>query len=434
MAKAQRARRGVPGSMRLVIVLFLLALALPGSGVTHAAEIAMVSGSVGNDLKTLGHFLAEFQRRTGDHVSVVTMPSSSTNQFAQYRLWLAARDPDIDVYQTDIVWAPQLASNFIDLKPYVKDSLGDYFPTILASQTVNGKLVALPMFADAPALYYRRDLLQKYHKPVPETWEQMAATAKAIMDGERAAGKKRMWGFVFQGAAYEGLTCNALEWMRAEGAGNIVEKDGRISVYNDRTVKVLDMVRGWIGTISPEGVLSYQEEESRGVWQTGNAVFMRNWPYAYPLGNSADSPIKGKFAIAPLPAGAEGGIHAGTLGGWSLAVSRYSRNKAVAVKLVKFLSSKAVQKERAIASARLPTLKSLYDDPEIAAKQPIVGRMKTALDNAVARPSAVTGTDYNEVSADFWTAVHDTLAGDGSATDNLELLEAKLHRLKGAGW
>jgi trehalose/maltose transport system substrate-binding protein len=199
-------------------------------------------------------------------------------------------------------------------------------------------------------------------------------------------------------------------------------------------VKVLDMVRGWIGTISPEGVLSYQEEESRGVWQTGNAVFMRNWPYAYPLGNGADSPIKGKFDIAPLPAGAEGGIHAGTLGGWSLAVSRYSRHKAVAVKLVKFLSSKAVQKERAIASARLPTLKSLYDDPEILTKQPIIGRMKTALENAVARPSAVTGTDYNEVSADFWTAVHNTLAGDGAAKDNLELLEAKLGRLKGAGW
>jgi trehalose/maltose transport system substrate-binding protein len=400
----------------------------------QAADIAIVSGSVGNDLKTLRHLVAEFQQKTGDHVSIVTMPSSSTSQFAQFRLWLAARDPDIDVYQTDIVWAPQLASSFIDLKPYVKESLGDVFPTILASQTVDGKLVALPMFADAPALYYRKDLLEKYKKSVPKTWEEMATTAKTIMEGERAAGKGRLWGFVFQGAAYEGLTCNALEWMRAEAAGNIVEKDGRISVYNDRTVKVLDMARGWIGTISPEGVLSYQEEESRGVWQTGNAIFMRNWPYAYPLGESAGSPIKGKFDIAPLPAGEEGGIHAGTLGGWSLAVSRYSRHKDAAIKLVKFLTSKAVQKERAIASARLPTLKSLYDDPEITAKRPIIGRMKAALENAVARPSAVTGANYNEVSADFWTAVHNTLAGDGSATDNLELLEAKLGRLKGEGW
>jgi len=418
-----------------VAQLALSLFAVFGSVVmARAADIAMVSGSVGNDLKTLRHFVAEFQQKTGDDVSIVTMPSSSTSQFAQFRLWLAARDPDIDVYQTDIVWAPQLASSFIDLKPYVKDRLGDVFPTILASQTVDGKLVALPMFADAPALYYRKDLLEKYHKPVPQTWEELAATAKAIMDGERAAGKSRIWGFVFQGAAYEGLTCNALEWMRAEGAGNIVEKDGRISVYNDKTVKVLDMARGWIGTIAPEGVLSYQEEESRGVWQTGNAVFMRNWPYAYPLGNSAGSPIKGRFDVAPLPAGAEGGIHAGTLGGWSLAVSRYSRHKAIAIKLVKFLSSKAVQKERAITSARLPTLKSLYDDPEITARQPIIGRMKAALENAVARPSAVTGANYNEVSADFWTAVHNTLAGDGSAKDNLELLEAKLGRLKGAGW
>ena len=416
----------------LCFVLSIFVLANPVRA--QAANIAMVSASVGNDLKTLRHFLAEFEKKTGDHVSIVTMPSSSTGQFAQFRLWLAARDPDIDVYQTDIVWAPQLASSFIDLKPYVKDGLGDFFPTITASQTVDGKLVALPMFADAPALYYRKDLLDKYHRRVPKTWAEMAATAKAIMDGERAAGKSRMWGFVFQGAAYEGLTCNALEWMRAEGAGSIVEKNGRISVYNDNTVKALTMARGWIGKIAPEGVLSYQEEESRGVWQTGNAVFMRNWPYAYPLGNSAGSPIRGKFDIAPLPAGAEGGVHAGTLGGWSLAVSRYSRHKAAAVKLVRFLTSRAVQKERAIVSARLPTLKSLYDDPEITSKQPIIGRMKAALENAVARPSAVTGSNYNEVSADFWTAVHNTLAGDGSAKDNLELLEAKLARLKGAGW
>lgn len=420
---------------RLVTQLALSLFAVLGSvALAQAANIAMVSGSVGNDLKTLRHFVAEFHKKTGDHVSIVTMPSSSTDQFAQFRLWLAARDPDIDVYQTDIVWAPQLASSFVDLKPYVKDSLADVFPTILASQTVGGKLVAVPMFADAPALYYRKDLLEKYKKPVPQTWEELAATAKTIMAGERAAGKSRLWGFVFQGAAYEGLTCNALEWMRAEGAGNIVEKDGRITVYSDKTVKVLDMARSWIGTIAPEGVLSYQEEESRGVWQTGNAAFMRNWPYAYPLGESAGSPIKGEFDIAPLPAGAEGGIHAGTLGGWSLAVSRYSRHKDVAIKLVEFLTSKAVQKERAIMSARLPTLKSLYDDPEITAKQPIIGRMKASLENAVARPSAVTGANYNEVSADFWTAVHNTLAGDGSAKDNLELLEAKLGRLKGAGW
>ena len=139
----------------------------------------------------------------------------------------------------------------------------------------------------------------------------MADTAKMIMDKERAAGNKDMWGFVFQGNAYEGLTCDALEWVKSNGGGQIVEPDGTISINNPKAAEAIDMVKGWVGTISPPGVLSYQEEESRGVWQTGNAVFMRNWPYAYSLGNSADSPIKGKFDVTTLPVGPA----AHTLGG-----------------------------------------------------------------------------------------------------------------------
>ncbi len=112
-----------------------------------------------------------------------------------------------------------------------------------------------------------------------------------------------MWGFVFQGNAYEGLTCDALEWVKSYGGGQIVEADGTISINNPQAAAALEQAKSWIGTISPEGVLAYQEEESRGVWQLGNAVFMRNWPYAYALGNGADSAVKGKFDVAPLPIG-----------------------------------------------------------------------------------------------------------------------------------
>ena len=96
------------------------------------------------------------------------MPSSTTDQFGQYKLWLAAGNSDIDVYQTDVIWAPQLADQFVDLTDATKDVVGEHFPSIIESQTVNGKLVAMPLFTDAPALYYRKDLLEKYGKPVAE--------------------------------------------------------------------------------------------------------------------------------------------------------------------------------------------------------------------------------------------------------------------------
>ena len=256
-----------------------VAAALIGASVpSYAAEISISASSTGKNLDLLRKQLDAFGKATGNTVKIVTMPSSSTEQFSQYRLWLAAGNTDVDVYQTDVIWAPQLADQFVDLKDATKDVVGDFFPAIVASQTVNGRLVAMPLYTDAPALFYRKDLLEKYGKQPPKTWDEMEATAKEIQEKERAAGQKDLWGYVFQGNAYEGLTCDALEWVKSSGGGQIIETDGTISINNEKAAAALNRAKGWIGTISPSGVLAYQEEESRGVWQTGNSVFMWKRP------------------------------------------------------------------------------------------------------------------------------------------------------------
>ena len=421
-------------SLRWLVAGALMASVTFAAGAVRAEELSLVSGAVGNDLAELEAELKTFKEKTGHTVNVVSMPASTTDQFGQYRLWLSAGNQDIDVYRTDVIWAPQLADHFVDLTPHVQDVIGDHFPAIVESQTVDGRLVAMPMFTDAPALYYRKDLLDKYGKQPPTTWTELAATAKEIQDAERAAGSDQLWGFVFQANAYEGLTCDALEWVKSHGGGQIVEPDGTVSINNPQAVKALETAKSWIGTIAPEGVLAYQEEESRGVWQTGNAVFMRNWPYAYSLGNSDDSAVKGKFDVTTLPIGEGGERSAATLGGWNLAVSKYSTKQDAAIELVKFLASAEEQKYRALASSKLPTIKSLYEDAEIAEKQPIIPRWQEVFLNAVPRPSAPTKSKYNEVSSEFWTAVHNTLSGDGTAESNLKRLEARLTRLKGGEW
>ncbi|KKA14667.1 ABC transporter substrate-binding protein [Sinorhizobium meliloti] len=399
-----------------------------------AAELSMAANSTGKNLSFLRDQIARFEKETGHKVNLVTMPASSSEQFSQYRLWLAAGNKDVDVYQTDVIWAPQLAEQFVDLTEATKDVVGEHFPSIIQSQTVNGKLVALPFYTDAPALYYRKDLLDKYGKTPPKTWDELAATAKEIQAKERAAGSADIWGFVFQGNAYEGLTCNALEWIKSSGGGQIIEPDGTISVNNEKAAAAVEKVKEWIGTIAPKGVLAYQEEESRGVWQTGNAVFMRNWPYAYALGNGDDSAVKGKFEVAPLPAATDGDQPSSTLGGWNLAVSKYSDEQEAAIAFVKFLGSAETQKVRAIELSNLPTIAALYDDPDVAAAQPFMPRWKPIFQSAVPRPSAVAKVKYNEVSSKFWSAVHNTLSGNGTAAENLELLEVELTELKGDAW
>lgn len=399
-----------------------------------AANLAIVSGDTGNGREFLRKQLDRFEKETGNKVSIVAMPANSSDNFGQFRLWLAAGNSDIDVYRTDVIWAPQLADQFVDLTEAAKDVIAQHIPSIIESQTVNGKLVALPMFTDAPALYFRKDLLEKYKKPVPKTWDELAATAKDIQDGERAAGNKGMFGFVFQANAYEGLTCNALEWVKSSGGGQIIDPDGSITINNPDAAAAIDRAKGWVDTIAPKGVLAYTEEEARGVWQTGNAVFMRNWPYAYALSGNADSAVKGKFDIAPLPSGKEGQASAATLGGWNLAVSKYSKSPQEAIKLALFLSAPEQQKERAIALASMPTITALYDDKDIATAQPLIPNWKPVFETSVPRPSAPTKVKYNEVSNLFWSAVHDTLSGNGTAAENLELLEAKLTELKGESW
>lgn len=415
---------------RVAMTVLMGCTALPAI----ADELFYVAGGVGRQAENFKEIVKPWEERTGHTVTLVPMPNSSSDQFAQYRLWLAAGTTDVDLYQTDVIWAPQLSNYFVDLSEAARDILPEHFPSVIESQTADGKLVALPLYTDAPALFYRTDLLEKYGKEVPKTWDELTETAKLIQDGERAAGQPDIWGYVWQGNAYEGLTCDALEWIKSYGGGQIVEADGTISVNNPQAVAALDMARGWVGSISPEGVLAHKEEDARGVWQTGNAVFMRNWPYAFGLSAGDDSAVKGKFEVAPLPAGSAEGGSAATLGGWNVAVSKFSTKQEAAIDLALYLASAEAQKRRALLDSNLPTVMALYDDAEIAAAVPLIPRWKDIFANAVPRPSGPTKGKYNEVSARFWSAVHDTLSGSGSAAENLELLELDLSDIQGSGW
>jgi trehalose/maltose transport system substrate-binding protein len=162
---------------------------------------------------------------------------------------------------------------------------------------------------------------------------------------------------------------------------------------------------------------------------------MRNWPYAWSLAQGAASPVKGKVGVAPLPRGADGGRPAATLGGESLAVSRYSRHPAVAADLVMAMTSAAVQKQRALAGSFNPTIASLYRDREIAAANPFMGELGDVFANAVARPTSAAGSRYNQLSHEFRNAVHEVLSRRATPQQALSRLGGRLHRLsRGGRW
>ncbi len=406
------------------------------SSTALAAEITIATGSTGADVTAWQEGLDMWAAKSGHTAKLVSAPQNATEQLALYQQMLAAGSGDIDVFQIDVIWPGMLASHLEDLGPAYGAAIDGHFKPIVANNTIGGKLVAIPFFTDAGLLYYRTDLLEKHGKPVPSTWQELEATAKAIQDAERAAGNNDMWGFVWQGRASESLTCSALELIDSFGGGSIVAADGSVTVNNPNAIRAIDTAAKWIGTISPPGTPTYGEEEARGVWQSGNAVFMRNWPYAYSLGNGGDSPIAGKFDVRPVPASdGPDGKTSGTLGGWNLAVSKYSNNKDAAIDLVKFMTSAEVQKARAIKYSYLPTVESVYADPEVASAQPFIPRLKDTFTSAVARPSGVTGTRYNQVSSEWFNAVNAVLNGKSTAEASLTSLQGTLERLsRGGRW
>lgn len=400
----------------------------------QAAKISISCGAVGQELALCKEGVTAWEKKTGNEVAVISTPNSSTDRLALYQQILAAGSSDIDVFQIDVIWPGILANYFIDLNKYMGDDAKQHFKAIIKNNTVDGRLVAMPWYTDAGVLYYRKDLLDKYGEKVPQTWDQLTKTAEKIQDGERKAGNAKMWGYVFQGRAYEGLTCDALEWVASYDGGSIVEPNGDISINNDKAKKAIATAAGWVGKIAPDGVLGYAEEEARGVFQSGNSVFMRNWPYAWSLANSADSPIKGKVGVAPLPKGGEDGHSAAALGGWQLSVSKYSKHPELAADLVKYLTSYAEQKRRAIKGSYNPTIGALYKDKDVLAANPFFGKLYATFTHAQPRPSTVTGAKYNQVSSQFWEAVHGVLSGTQTADQALGGLEHKLKRIKRSGW
>jgi trehalose/maltose transport system substrate-binding protein len=377
-----------------------------------------------------------WEKKTGNKVKLFQNPTSSTDQLALTQQLLAASSSDVDVFNVDIVWPGILGGFFIDLKEYSNGAEKQHFEAIVANNTIDGKLVAMPWFTDAGILYYRKDLLEKHKEKVPTTWQELTATAQKIQDAERKAGNKDMWGLVFQGKAYEGLTCNALEWVASFGGGTIIDAEGKVTVDNPDAAAALELAASWIDTIAPKGVLSYQEEEARGVFQSGNAVFMRNWPYAYKLAQDEKSPVKDKVGIAVLPKGAGANARsAATLGGWNLAVSKFSKHPKQAAELALYLTSPEEQKRRAISAGLQPTVVSVYQDKDVIAANPVFTDLVETFKSALPRPSTVTKGKYNRVSTEFWNAVHAVLSKQAKAKDSLAELKEKLEGIgRGGKW
>lgn len=432
---------GLPALQRLslgkyavyaLLILVAVRLCQPSFALQPVRGITLTVAGFGYQAaeKLSSEGLSEFIRKTGIQVQFLPSWGNSADQLRLILKTLGRHFSTPDVYLIDVIWPGTLHQHLLDLGPYLANDPGRYLPELLKNDTVAGRIVSLPFYLNAGMLFYRTDLLRKYgYRRPPSSWDELQKMAAHIQRGERAAGQNSFWGYVWQGGAYEGLTCNALEWQASFGGGRLVEPDGAIHVNNQQAASALRMAAAWVGSISPPSVVSYTESDSLNVFRSGNAAFMRYWSSGYRANQAADSQVRGRFNVTQLPAGPGG--RAQSMGGFQLAVSRYSAHPTEAAKLVEYLTSNKVQKSRVVQEGYLPVLSQLYSDTDVLEAVPEAKVLRSARrDSWVARPSSIAGAKYSTVSRDYYETVHRILTGQESPEKALDKLEKALVALR----
>jgi trehalose/maltose transport system substrate-binding protein len=388
-------------------------------------KITFVGDSVGDGHVRDSKLAKRFTKDTGIKVKVVPHPAASDQSYSQLVRAFSQKSSSIDVAMIDVVWPGAFAPYLVNLKPKLGKQSKLHIKSIVQNDTIGGKLVAMPWFGDYGILYYRTDLLKKYgYKAPPTTWSQLFTMARKIQTGEQKTNSS-FYGFVFQGNAYEGLTCNALEWIASAGGGSIIS-GGKATINNAKARTILDAMRAQIGKTTPRGVTSYQEDQTEHAFDDGNAAFARNWPYQYGIGATAGSKVKGKFSVTVLPHGSSG-KSVGTVGGWQLAVSKYSKHKDAAIEFVRYMTSPAVEKFDALTNSNVPTIVSVAKDKAVRAKNPYL-KPSIASVPRVTRPAKFLKTHYNEASKVIYQGINQILNGT-PAKNVLPGMQSKLNQI-----
>ncbi|MDQ4100500.1 MAG: ABC transporter substrate-binding protein [Chloroflexota bacterium] len=341
-------------------------------------------------------------QNNGVRAKLLEFSTSADEQRQQFVQRQEAKSGECDVFSADVIWTAEFASQkwLYDLSPYVDTRRDELIEATLETATFEDKVWGMPQQTDAGFLYYRTDQV----KQKPTTWQQVY----------EQAGQQN--GLVYQGAPYEGLTVNFLELAFAAG-GKVLSDDGKKSEINSpENVKALQlMVDGVKNRAAARGVTTYMEEESRRYFESGRATFMRNWPYAYALGEKAKA-VRGKFDVMPFPE-FEGGSKAGILGGHNQVVSVYSKNPGGALKWIDFITGKEHQKRQFMIASQSPTLKAVYDDPEVQKKYAFATQLRDAISQAKSRPVSPV---YPQVSQAIYKNVNAALAGKVTPQQALE--------------
>ncbi|HEV7370836.1 ABC transporter substrate-binding protein [Arenibaculum sp.] len=401
-------------------------LALP-AGAAHAQTELRVYISSQHRPEVWRQAFDMYEQQNPDVKLVIETGGNTSELQAQYlNTVMTAKDPSLDVMILDVIRPAQFAAAgwtvpFNDTVDDPAAFMGRYLPAYAEADQVDGKIVALPAFADAMFLYYRKDLLEKHGVEPPKTWDELVAAAQKITAAE---GDGDLQGLSFQGKAIEGAVCTFLLPYWSEGR-QLVE-DGKLSFDREAATRALALWKGFVDQgVAKKNIAEVATDDTRKEFQAGDVVFAVNWSYAWDRFQGEDSAVKDKVGVAVLPAVA-GGENATCLGGWQWGVSAFSEHGEEAQEFVEWLSGPEVSEFMAINASLLPAFPEVYTDPDVVKAVPWFADARAVVEKAKARP--VTPR-YNEVSEIIRTTVNAVLAGAATPEEGAAQMESRLRRV-----
>ncbi len=332
---------------------------------------------------------------------------------------MQSKDAGYDIVTVDVIWTAEFAAKgwLVPLKDKYSLDTSSMLAGPVKAATYNGTLYAAPFASDGGLLYYRKDLVPT----PPTTWSELVSDCS-----KKTAG---MACYAGQFSKYEGLTVNAAEAINSAG-GEIVKSDGKTpNVDTSEAKQGLDfLVNGFKQGYIAKEAITYTEEPSRVAFQSGKLLFLRNWPYVYAhLTNDADSKVKAKFGVAPLPG--LSGAGRSSLGGHSAAITTYSKHKATAYDFLKFIETPDMQDNVFLKIGTLaPVIKAPYTDQSAIAKFPYLPTLEKSIDTAIPRP---VSPFYPAITQTIETNVYQALQGSLSVDAALKNIDAGIKQASG---
>ena len=354
------------------------------------------------------------------------MPADTGQYFDQLQTELQAGSSEFDLIGADVIWPAQLASQgfILDLSDrFTQDQQNEFLPATIEAMTYNGSVWGVPWRTDAGMLYYRQDLLEEngFNNP-PTTWDELKQMARTV---QQRSGTR--YGFIFQGADYEGGVTNALEYIWSSG-GEVVDPNNpdRVLIESPEATEGLNIQRSTVDDgVAPESVATFKEQEVQSTFLNGDAVFARHWPVMYGLISNPDesSLTTDQVGVAPLPVASESDQNASCLGGWNWCININSANQEAAWEFIKFFTSAEQQKTGALEGNLLPTRRELYEDQELMEEVPIIPLAREAAENTRPRP---VSPYYQDMSLRMAEQFNASLNGDISPEQATQTLQGEL--------